>query len=86
MSAGLETSADKPAQDAPVPPGGPANQGATAQAAVVTHGLTKRFRGGQLAVDGLDMVVPRGSVYGFLGPSSIRIVVVLPEPLGPRNP
>jgi ABC-2 type transport system ATP-binding protein len=69
MSAGLETSADKPAQDAPVPPGDPASQGATAQAAVVTHGLTKRFRGGQLAVDGLDMVVPRGSVYGFLGPN-----------------
>jgi ABC-2 type transport system ATP-binding protein len=36
---------------------------------VVTHGLTKRFRGGQLAVDGLDMMVPRGSVYGFLGPN-----------------
>jgi len=36
---------------------------------VATHGLTKRFRGGQLAVDGLDMVVPRGSVYGFLGPN-----------------
>jgi len=36
---------------------------------VVTRGLTKRFRGGQLAVDGLDMVVPRGSVYGFLGPN-----------------
>ena len=36
---------------------------------MVTHGLTKRFRGGQLAVDGLDMVVPRGSVYGFLGPN-----------------
>jgi ABC-2 type transport system ATP-binding protein len=38
-------------------------------AAVSTHGLTKRFRGGQLAVDSLDMVVPRGSVYGFLGPN-----------------
>jgi ABC-2 type transport system ATP-binding protein len=36
---------------------------------VATHGLTKRFRGGQLAVDGLDMVVPRGAVYGFLGPN-----------------
>ena len=69
MSAGLETSADKPAQDASAPPGDPAQQGATAQAAVVTHGLTKRFRGGQLAVNGLDMVVPRGSVYGFLGPN-----------------
>jgi ABC-2 type transport system ATP-binding protein len=37
--------------------------------AIVTSGLTKRFRSGQLAVDGLDMVVPRGSVYGFLGPN-----------------
>jgi ABC-2 type transport system ATP-binding protein len=39
------------------------------QAAVATTGLTKRFRGGQLAVDDLGMVVPRGSVYGFLGPN-----------------
>jgi ABC-2 type transport system ATP-binding protein len=38
-------------------------------AAVSTTGLTKRFRGGQLAVDDLAMVVPRGSVYGFLGPN-----------------
>jgi ABC-2 type transport system ATP-binding protein len=37
--------------------------------AVVTEGLTKRFRGGQLAVDDLAMRVPRGSVYGFLGPN-----------------
>lgn len=38
-------------------------------AAIVTRGLTKRFRGGQVAVDALDLVVPRGSVYGFLGPN-----------------
>ncbi len=68
MSADLEISADQPAEDASAGPGDPA-QGATARAAVVTRGLTKRFRGGQLAVDGLDMVVPRGSVYGFLGPN-----------------
>ncbi|MEU5861493.1 ABC transporter ATP-binding protein [Nonomuraea sp. NPDC047529] len=37
--------------------------------AIVTRGLTKRFRGGQLAVDALDLAVPRGSVYGFLGPN-----------------
>jgi ABC-2 type transport system ATP-binding protein len=37
--------------------------------AITTTGLTKRFRGGQLAVDDLGMVVPRGSVYGFLGPN-----------------
>ncbi|WUS42841.1 ABC transporter ATP-binding protein [Kitasatospora sp. NBC_01250] len=34
-----------------------------------TQGLTKRFAGGQLAVDGLDLTVPRGSVFGFLGPN-----------------
>jgi ABC-2 type transport system ATP-binding protein len=34
-----------------------------------TQGLTKRFGGGQLAVDGLDLTVPRGSVFGFLGPN-----------------
>jgi ABC-2 type transport system ATP-binding protein len=37
--------------------------------AVTTSGLTKRFRGGQLAVDGIDLAVPGGSVYGFLGPN-----------------
>lgn len=40
-----------------------------AGAVVETHGLTKRYRGGQLAVDGLDLAVPRGSVFGFLGPN-----------------
>jgi ABC-type multidrug transport system ATPase subunit len=38
-------------------------------AAVATRGLSKRFRGGQLAVDGIDLVVPWGAVYGFLGPN-----------------
>ncbi|MFI9591838.1 ATP-binding cassette domain-containing protein [Nonomuraea sp. NPDC052265] len=37
--------------------------------AIVTRGLTKRFRGGQVAVDALDLAVPRGSVFGFLGPN-----------------
>ncbi|GAA3657780.1 hypothetical protein GCM10023079_53310 [Streptomyces chitinivorans] len=31
---------------------------------VEARGLTKRYRGGQLAVDGLDLEVPRGSVFG----------------------
>jgi len=38
-------------------------------AAIETRGLTKRFRGGQVAVDSLDLSVPEGSVYGFLGPN-----------------
>ena len=37
--------------------------------AISTSGLTKRFRGGQLAVDHIDLAVPLGSVYGFLGPN-----------------
>ncbi|KPC79334.1 MULTISPECIES: ABC transporter ATP-binding protein [Streptomyces] len=36
---------------------------------IETRGLTKRYRGGQLAVDGLDLAVPAGSVFGFLGPN-----------------
>ncbi|HEX9578781.1 MAG TPA: ABC transporter ATP-binding protein [Myxococcales bacterium] len=34
--------------------------------AIETHALTRRF-GAQLAVDGIDLRVPRGSFYGFLG-------------------
>ncbi|MGW7573531.1 ATP-binding cassette domain-containing protein [Streptomyces sp. NPDC054765] len=37
--------------------------------AIETRGLTKAYRGGRLAVDGLDLAVPRGSVFGFLGPN-----------------
>ncbi len=49
--------------------------------AIATAGLTKRFTGGaggrllagrhsgQLAVDHIDLDVPRNSVYGFLGPN-----------------
>jgi ABC-2 type transport system ATP-binding protein len=36
--------------------------------AIRTHGLVKRF-GAQTAVGGIDLVVPRGAVYGFLGPN-----------------
>src|SRR3954463_10960581 len=41
----------------------------TGDGVIVTRGLTKRYRGGQLAVDGLDLTVPAGSVFGFLGPN-----------------
>ncbi|MGL5858637.1 MAG: ABC transporter ATP-binding protein [Angustibacter sp.] len=53
---------------------------------VRSRGLTKRFRGGQLAVDGLDLDVPAGSVYGFLGPNgsgkttTIRMILGLVAP------
>jgi ABC-2 type transport system ATP-binding protein len=54
--------------------------------ALATRGLTKRFRNGQLAVDGLDLAVPAGSVYGFLGPNgsgkttTIRMLLGLIQP------
>jgi ABC-type multidrug transport system ATPase subunit len=36
--------------------------------AIQSEGLTKRF-GRQVAVNAVDLAVPRGSVYGFLGPN-----------------
>jgi len=53
--------------------------------AIVTRGLTKRY-GSRLAVDGLDLNVPRGQVYGFLGPNgsgkttTLRMLVGLIRP------
>jgi len=55
-------------------------------AIVETHGLTKRFGSGVLAVDSIDMSVRRGEVYGFLGPNgagkttTLRILVGLIRP------
>lgn len=58
----------------------------TGPLAVRTEGLTKRFRGGQVAVDDLALRVPRGAVYGFLGPNgsgkttTIRMLLGLVRP------
>jgi ABC-type multidrug transport system ATPase subunit len=57
-----------------------------AASAVRTQGLTKRFRSGQVAVDGIDLDVPSGAVYGFLGPNgsgkttTIRMILGLVRP------
>ncbi len=54
--------------------------------AISSRGLTKRFRSGQVAVDGVDLAVPTGSVYGFLGPNgsgkttTIRLLLGLLRP------
>jgi len=59
--------------------------GAPPALAIETVGLTKRF-GGVPAVDGLDLAVPKGSVYGFLGPNgsgkttTIRVLLGLISP------
>jgi ABC-2 type transport system ATP-binding protein len=56
--------------------------------AIASTGLTKRFRGGQVAVDHVDLAVPAGSVYGFLGPNgsgkttTIRMLLGLAYPTG----
>ena len=53
--------------------------------AISSEGLTKQFRG-QLAVDHIDLAVPRGAVYGFLGPNgsgkttTIRMLLGLAYP------
>ncbi len=58
--------------------------------AVRTEGLTKRFRSGQVAVAGIDLRVPRGAVYGFLGPNgsgkttTIRMLLGLVRPTSGR--
>jgi ABC-2 type transport system ATP-binding protein len=60
----------------------------SAEPVIATAGLTKRFRSGQVAVDGVDLRVPRGSVYGFLGPNgsgkttTIRMLLGLVYPTG----
>ncbi|MET8470087.1 ABC transporter ATP-binding protein [Streptomyces sp. NPDC006422] len=53
---------------------------------IETRELSKRYRGGQLAVDGLSLSVPPGTVFGFLGPNgsgkttTIRMLMGLIEP------
>ena len=57
--------------------------------AVATRGLVKRY-GRQPALTGLDMSVPRGRVYGFLGPNgsgkttTLRLLVGLLRPQAGR--
>jgi ABC-2 type transport system ATP-binding protein len=77
----LSAYADEPAPDEP-----PLNG-----LALATRGLSKRFRNGQLAVDGIDLAVPTGSVYGFLGPNgsgkttTIRMLLGLIQPTAGRQ-
>jgi ABC-2 type transport system ATP-binding protein len=61
--------------------------GPGAELSIETTGLTKRF-GHQLAVDGVDLAVPRGAVFGFLGPNgsgkttTIRLLLGLASATG----
>ncbi len=53
--------------------------------ALATAGLTKRF-GAQTAVDGIDLDVPSGSVYGFLGPNGSGKTTTIRMALGLVRP
>ena len=57
-----------------------------AEFVIETSGLTKRYSDAILAVDGLDLQVRRGEVYGFVGPNgagkttTLRMLVGLVRP------
>ena len=77
-------SALAPAQRQTRPPTA-AGDAAAVLLAAQSRGLTKQF-GRQVAVDSIDLEVPRGAVYGFLGPNgsgkttTIRMLLGLVEP------
>ncbi len=73
-------------------PASPANAGAHAgpgTAAIAIHGLAKRY-GKANALDGVELTVPQGSVFGFLGPNgagkttALRILCGLARPTSGR--
>jgi ABC-2 type transport system ATP-binding protein len=59
-------------------------------AAISTEQLAREFEGGIKAVDGVDLEVADGEIYGFLGPNgagkttTVRMLVTLLEPTGGR--
>jgi ABC-2 type transport system ATP-binding protein len=59
-------------------------------AAIETHELAREFEGGIKAVDGVDLEVATGEIYGFLGPNgagkttTVRMLTTLLQPTGGR--
>ena len=70
-----------PAASAPLPGAAPA---------IVVERLVRRYAGGVLALDGLDLSVPAGSVFGLLGPNGagkttcLRLLAGLTQPTAGR--
>ncbi len=64
--------------------------GPVGPAAISVEGLTRRYPGGVLALDGLSMTVPEGSVFGLLGPNgagkttTLRLLAGLTRPSSGR--
>ncbi len=65
------------------------DQSSSSNHAIETHGLVRQF-GSVRAVDGVDLAVRQGEIYGFLGPNGagkttvIRMLVTLLAPTGGR--
>jgi len=59
-----------------------------AEATIVVEGLERTYPGGLRAVDGVDLAVSAGEIYGFLGPNgagkstTVRILTTLLRPTG----
>jgi ABC-2 type transport system ATP-binding protein len=68
----------RPAIDIPAPP-------SARPLAIEARGLVKRFEG-TLAVDGVDISVPEGSIYGILGPNGAGKTTTLRMLLGIIDP
>ena len=57
--------------------------------AIVVEGITRRF-GDVMAVDGIDLAIAKGEVYGFLGPNGagkttlVRMLITLLMPTSGR--
>lgn len=83
-SSASSTAADP--QDVAAPaPSAPSGAAPGETPALTLHGLTKRF-GDTLAVDALDMTVPRGSFYGFVGPNGAGKTTTLSMATGLLRP
>ena len=60
-------------------------------AAITTEGLTKQYRGGITALDGLDLEVKTGEAFGFIGPNgagkttAIRLLMGMLRPTSGRG-
>ena len=70
---------------APMDNGAAANGNAVRPLAIEARGLVKRFEG-TLAVDGVDISVPHGAIYGILGPNGAGKTTTLRMLLGIIDP
>jgi ABC-2 type transport system ATP-binding protein len=67
MNPPTATTTTRPRRAAAAPP--PVDDDGAVDAVIETRGLTKVYPGGVTAVDGLDLVVRRGEIFGLLGPN-----------------